>query len=169
MSRKLPARKIKFKSNQMYIWGGKRHLLGHIVSQERIVVDPNKVKAVIVAPPLTNAKALRRFLAQIRWHNLMIRFLIDVATPLHAAVHKTPFQWSTTEQDAYDCLKKTLTKVLVVQPPDWAKDFHVFVDTSNIAIGSALMQLSEPNWYRAVYYASWELATAERNYSTTER
>ena len=63
-----------------------------------------------------------------------------------------------------------LTKVLVtLQPPDWWKSFHVFVDASDIAIGSALMQLSEPNWYRPVYYDSRKLSTVERNYSTTEQ
>ena len=60
-------------------------------------------------------------------------------------VHKTPFQQSTIEQEAYDRLKKMLTKVPVVQPPDWTKGFHVFVYALDIAIGSALMQLSEPN------------------------
>ena len=62
-----------------------------------------------------------------------------------------------------------LSKVSVVQPPDYNKPFHVFVDASDIEIDSTLMQLSEPNWYRPVYYASRKLSTAERNYSTTER
>ena len=144
-------------------------LLGHIVSQEGIAVDPDKVKAIIEATPPTNAKALSRFLGQIRWHSRMMRYLADIAIPLHTAVHKVPFIWTSIEQDAYECLKKMLTKVPVVQPPDWNKPFHVFVDASDIAIGSALMQLSEPNWYRPVYYASRKLSSAERNYSTTER
>ena len=62
-----------------------------------------------------------------------------------------------------------LFRVPVVQPPDWDKAFHVFVDASDIVIGSALMQLEEPNWYMPVYYASRKLSTTERNYSTTER
>ena len=77
----------------------------------------------------------------------MIRYLADVAIPLHMAVHKTPFQWTSVEQDAYDCLRKMLSRVPVVQLPDWNKLFHVFVDASDVAIGSALMQLSEPSWY----------------------
>ena len=88
---------------------------------------------------------------------------------LHKAVHKTPFQWMAVESDAYDYLKKMLSKVLVVQLPDWEKSFHVFIDASDIAIGSALMHLEEPNWYRPVYYASRKLSTIERNYSTIER
>ena len=75
----------------------------------------------------------------------MIRYLVDVATPLHAEIHHTPFQWMTTKHDAYDSLKKMLSKVSVVQPLDWTKDFQVFVDASDIVIGSALMQLSELN------------------------
>ena len=67
-------------------------LLGHIVSEEGIAVDPDKVKAILEAPAPLNAKALSRFLGQIRWHSRMIRYLADVATPLHAAVHRTPFQ-----------------------------------------------------------------------------
>ena len=104
--------------------------------------------------PTTNVEALSRFLGQIRWHSWMIRYLADVATSLHAIVHKTPFQWSTIEQDVYDYLQKMLTKVPIVQPPNWAKHFHVFVDASDIAIGRALMQLSEPNRYRPIYYAN---------------
>ena len=57
----------------------------------------------------------------------------------------------------------------VVQPPDWTKSFHVFVDASDIAIGSVLMQVTDPKWYRLVYYAIRKLSKAERNYSTTER
>ena len=138
-------------------------LLGHIVSEEEIVVDPDKVKAIFESPTPINAKAFSRFLGQIPWHSRMIRYLADVATPLHAAVHRTPFQWTSVEHDTYDCLKKMLSRVLLVQPPDWKKAFHVFVAASDIAIGSALMQLEEPNWYRPVYYVSRKLSTTERN------
>ena len=62
-----------------------------------------------------------------------------------------------------------LSQAMVVQPPDWSKEFHVFVDASDIAIGNVLMQLTEPKWYRSVYYASQKLSQVEQNYSTTER
>ena len=56
----------------------------------------------------------------------------------------------------------------IVQPPDWTRPFHVFVDASDTAIRSALMQLTEPDWYRLVAYTSRKLSAAEQNYSTTE-
>jgi hypothetical protein len=57
-------------------------LLGHIVS---------KVKFVLEAPAPYNAKALSRFLGQIRWHSRMIRHLADFVMPLNVVVHREPF------------------------------------------------------------------------------
>ena len=103
-------------------------LLGHIVSKEGIAVDPSKISAIIQEKTSANAKALSRFLGQIRWHSRMLRYLADFATPLHAAVHRTPFTWSATEDKAYEALKVMLVQAPVVQPPDWTKPFHIFVD-----------------------------------------
>ena len=99
----------------------------------------------------------------------MIRHLADFATPLHAIVHRLRFQWVEPEEKAYQALKVMLSQAAAVQPPDWTKSFHMLIDASNIAIGSVLMQLTEPKWYRPVNYASRKLSKAERNYSTTER
>jgi hypothetical protein len=114
-------------------------LLGHIVSKEGIAMDPDKVKAILEAPAPHNAKALSRFLGQIRWHSWMIRHLADFATPLHATVHREPFSWTEEEEKAFAALKLLLTHAPLVQPPDWNREFHVFVDASDIAIGSILM------------------------------
>ena len=57
----------------------------------------------------------------------------------------------------------------MVQPPNWTKSCHVFVDASYIAIGSVLMQLTEPKWYRPMYYASRKFSKAKQIYSTIER
>ena len=97
----------------------------------------------------------------------MIRHLADFATPLHVAVHRLPFQWTSIEDTAYQALKVMLSHDPVVQPPVWSEPFHVFVDALDVAIGSALMQCTP--LYRPVYYASRRLSAAEKNYSTTER
>ena len=144
-------------------------MLGHIVSKDGIAVDLDKVTEILEALAPSNAKALSQFLRQIRWHSRMIRHLADFAAPLHAAIHRLPFPWADTEEKAYQALKVMLSQAPVVQPPDWTKHFHVFVDASDIAIGRILMQLTELKWYQPVYYASRKLSRAERNYSTTER
>ena len=61
---------------------------------------------------------------------------------MHAVVHRVPLQWADTEEKAYQALKVMLSQAPVVQPPDWTKSFHVFVDASDVAIDSVLMQLT---------------------------
>ena len=124
-------------------------------------MDPDKVKAILNAPAPSNAKALSQFLGQIRWHSRMIQHLADFATPLLAAVHRL-------EDKAYQNLKRMLSHAPVVQPPVWSEPFNVFVDASDVAIGSALMQCTPLTWYWPMYYASRRLSTTEKNYSTTE-
>ena len=54
-----------------------------------------------------------------------------------------------------------MSQMSVVQPPDWTRNFHVFVNALDIAIDSVLMQLTEPKWYRPVYYANRTLVLQE--------
>jgi hypothetical protein len=77
--------------------------------------------------------------------------------------------WTEEKEKAFAALKLLLMRAPVVQPLDWNREFHVFVDASDIAIGSVLMQKYGKNWFRPVYYASPRLSKAERNYWTTER
>ena len=100
-------------------------LLEHIISSEGIAIDLRKIKAIIEAPNLKNAKALSHFLGQIRWHSQMLCYLSKFVTPLHAAVHCTPFQWTEIEDEVYMAFKVMLTQAPIVQPPDWTWSFHV--------------------------------------------
>ena len=102
-------------------------------------MDPDKVQVILNAPAPSSAMALSRFLGQIRWYTQMLGHLADFATPLHAAVHRLPFQWSSTKDEAYQSLKLKLSHAPVVQPLIWAEPFHVFVDASDIGIGNTLM------------------------------
>ena len=47
-------------------------LLGHIVNRDGIAMDPAKGQTILNAPALATAKALSRFLGQIRWHSRML-------------------------------------------------------------------------------------------------
>jgi hypothetical protein len=93
-------------------------LLEHIVSKDGNAMNPDKVKAVLEAPVPHNAKALCRFLGQIRWHSRMIRHLADFAMPLHMAVHREPFTWTEEEEKAFATLKLLMSRAPVVQPSD---------------------------------------------------
>ena len=99
----------------------------------------------------------------------MLCYLADVAIPLNAQMKKKEITWSDDCDQAFRRLKVMLAKAPIVQPPQWDLPFHVFVDASDVAIGSVLMQEKQERWYRLVFYASRGLSSAEKNYSVTER
>ena len=57
----------------------------------------------------------------------------------------------------------------ILQEPDETKIFHVHIDASNSRIGCVLAQLGEHNMVFPVSYASRQLNSAKKNYSTTKR
>ena len=92
-------------------------------------MDPDKVKGVLETPSPKNAKALSHFLRPFWWDSRMICYPAE------------PFTWTKDEEKAFVTWKVLLAPASVVQPLDWEKPFHVFVYTSEIAVGSVLMKL----------------------------
>ena len=57
-------------------------LLGHIISERGIEVDPKKIKAIIDMPALRIEKDIRGFLSRLQYINRFITKLIDICEPI---------------------------------------------------------------------------------------
>jgi hypothetical protein len=53
--------------------------------------------------------------------------------------------------------------------PDWSKEFNVHVDASSIALGVVLAEPKVGDIDHPISFASKNLSTAEKNYTTTKR
>ena len=80
----------------------------------------------------------------------------------------TPPVWTSACTNAFNTLKRKLVTTPILIPPNWEKDFHIYVDASNVAIGSVLSQNDDKGRDHPIYYASRQLVQAEKNYSVTE-
>ena len=103
----------------------------------------------------------------------MCRFIdgyAQKAIPLTELLKKdVEFSWSPERQGAFEELKLTLAKALVLSPPDWKKEFHVTLDASDWCFGAILWQYDKGKRESLVYYASRQMSLAEWKYTTTER
>ena len=70
--------------------------------------------------------------------------------------------------DSFRTLKKALTSVLILKPPNWEQPFEIMCDSSNFAVGAILGQRKEGMPY-VIYYASKLLDDAQINYTTIEK
>ena len=146
-------------------------LVGHIVSNKGIGVDPDKVAAIRKLEIPEHMTALKGFLGATGYYRRFIYFYAQVAAPLTHLTKQTnlPGVWTEECTKAFNKLKNRLSTAPVLIPPDWSKPFEVHVDASNFAIGSVLSQKNEEGHDRPIYFSSRQLSGAEKNYSVTER
>ena len=142
-------------------------ILGHIVSKNGISIDADKVKVVAKLPCPTTAKGIQCFMRHCGYYCRFIYRYAKIAKPLYALL--IAFEWTIECDQAFETLKKALVSAPVLKPPDWNKVFHVHIDASAYAIGCVLAQPHEHNMDFPISYASRQLNSAEKNYTTIER
>ena len=69
----------------------------------------------------------------------------------------TPFLWDDFAQCVFDNLKHALTHAPMLQPPNYAKYYSLYVATSLSTIGMVLVQTHEHDQEHVIYYASKSL------------
>jgi hypothetical protein len=88
-----------------------------------------------------------------------------IAAPMNDLTKKgVPFEWGVAQQDAFDCLKNLLTSAPLLALPNFAKQFEIECDTSDIGIGGVLMQEGRP-----IAYFSEKLSGARLNCSIYDK
>ena len=81
----------------------------------------------------------------------------------------TPFVWDDFVQCPFENLKHALTHAPVLQPPNYTKDYSLYVAASLSNIGMVLVQTDEHNQEHVIYYASKSLLDFETRYSQVEK
>ena len=79
------------------------------------------------------------------------------------------FLWDDDCQKSLDTLKEKMVTMPILVFLDWKKEFHVHVDTSCIALGAVLTQVSEGELDHPIAFTSRKLLKNENNYLTMKR
>lgn len=83
--------------------------LGHIVSQEGVQVDPDKVSVIMFLPAPTNLTELRSFLGMCNFYRRFLQDYSTVCAPLTKLLHKdAQWKWGEAEQNTFETIKKML-------------------------------------------------------------
>ena len=101
------------------------------------------------------------------YYRRLIYMYTDIARPLYALL--VVFEWTEECEKSFEKLKKALISAPILKAPDWNHIFHVHIDASAYALGCILTQPHEHNMDFPVTYASRQLNSTEKNYTTTER
>ncbi|GJX53789.1 reverse transcriptase domain-containing protein [Tanacetum coccineum] len=144
-------------------------VLGHKISKNGIEVDKAKVDVIAKLPHPTIVKGVQSFLGYAGFYQRFIKDFSKISRPMtHLLEKNTPFIFSDECIQAFETLKKKLTKAPILIAPDWDLPFELMCDASDFAIGAVLGQRHEKH-FRPIHYASKTMSEAESHYTTTEK
>ena len=114
-------------------------LLGYIVSQRGIEIDPEKVKAILDMPPPNNLRKLRGLQGRLQ---SVRRFIAQLADKCHSFQHLLckgiSFQWNEQCDNSFQQLKDYLLNPPVLMAPILGKPFILYISATEIALGALL-------------------------------
>nr|GEZ46788.1 reverse transcriptase domain-containing protein [Tanacetum cinerariifolium] len=114
-------------------------VLGHKIFKEGIEVDKAKVEVIAKLPHPTTVKGIRSFLGHVGFYRRFIKDFSKIARPMTRLLEKdTPFFFSKECVEAFQTLKRKLTKAPILIAPDWDIPFELICDASDFAIGAVL-------------------------------
>jgi hypothetical protein len=76
---------------------------------------------------------------------------------------KVPWLWNDIHQGAFDHVKATITKDVVLAYPDYSKVFEIYTDASSKQLGAVIDQDNRP-----IEFFSQKLSGMHYNYSVTK-
>ncbi|XP_021346938.1 uncharacterized protein LOC110446222, partial [Mizuhopecten yessoensis] len=145
--------------------------LGHVVGDQRLEPQPEKISAIEQALRPETKTQLRSFLGLAGFYRKFIANFASIAVPLTELTKKgfpNRLEWGDSQEKAFETLKRALTAKPILKLPDLNEDFILRTDASDTGLGAVLLQIEE-GLKLPVAYASRKLLQRERNYAVVEK
>lgn len=143
--------------------------MGHVITENGISTDPEKVECIRNWPVPRNKKQLRSFLGFCSYYRKFVRGFSVIAKPLFVLTkNQNKFIWNEECQSAFPKLKQFLMSSQILSFPSETGEFILDTDASNHGIGVVLSQKQE-NGEKVIAFYSRVLSKSERNYCVNRR
>jgi hypothetical protein len=76
---------------------------------------------------------------------------------------KVPWYWDEVHPRAFNHVKDTIARKVVLAYPDYSKVFEIYTNASSKQLGAVITQGNRP-----IAFFSWKLSTTQRKYSVTK-
>jgi hypothetical protein len=116
-------------------------LLGFIISRQGIRVDPIKVEAILNLPPPSTLRQLQSLQGKANFLRRFIPNYTEITRGFTWLLKKdSEFVWDTIANNAFEALKLSLTRAPLLFPPDYSRDYFLYLAASEYTIGMVLVQ-----------------------------
>ena len=147
-------------------WGVQETVwLGYWLTPTGLKPWKKKIQAVLDMQLPKNLKQLQGFIGAINYYRDMWKHRSDILTPLSSMTSKqAKWNWDRKCQQAFDSIKKIVSRETLLSYPNFNKPFEIHTDASKLQLGAVISQEGKP-----IAFYSRKLNPAQVNYTTTER
>ncbi|MBW0544062.1 hypothetical protein O181_083777 [Austropuccinia psidii MF-1] len=142
--------------------------LGHIVSGKSLVIDKNKVSAVLLKPIPQNKKEMMTSLGFSSYHRQHLKDFEILAKSLYRICdQQTVFEMTQQRIKAYEKIRRALTEAPLLLITDWNIPFELYLNACGDGLGAALSQvqiINDKPTEGAVCYISIQIKPTEARY-----
>eukprot|EP00253_Pinus_taeda_P034247 PITA_34247 len=129
-------------------------LLGHIISEEGIRIDPNRVIAIQKLDFPRSRKEIQSFLGKVNFVRRFIPNFVEVFKNITKMLKKgVDFKWTAKAKKSFEEIKKALTQAPILISPDFTKEFLIFTFASEDTIARVLLQKGNQDGKRGKWIA----------------
>jgi len=111
------------------------------------VVDPTKIQSILDWPTPTTVKEVRDFHELAGYYRKFIRGFGGIASLLNRLLTKDGFHWTTEADEAFHCLKQTLTPPPILKLLDFTQPFVIEYNACGVGFRAILTQHDRPITY----------------------
>ncbi len=145
--------------------------LGYILTRDGIYPQSYKVQAILLIQPPTNVKELRYFLGMVQYYRDLWARWSKMLAPLTSLVGEcgqtkvtrakgtktVPWHWDEVHWRAFNHVKATIAREVVLAYPDYSKVFRIYTNASSKQLGTVITQENRP-----ITFFSWKLSSMQR-------
>ncbi|XP_055633565.1 uncharacterized protein K02A2.6-like [Toxorhynchites rutilus septentrionalis] len=143
--------------------------LGHIVDQNGIRPDPEKLQAIASIPAPTNVSELRSYLGAINFYGRFVRNIHELRHPLDKLLKKdAKWKWDPDCQKSFERFKQVLQSDMLLTHYDPKLPIIVAADASSTGIGAVIFHEFPNGYLKAIQHASKSLTPAVQGYGQPE-
>ena len=118
--------------------------LGHIISEEGISIDPNKIESIKNWPTPKNVTEVRSFMGFAGYYRRFIEGFSKIAHAITSLKRKgIKFEWTLKYEESFQQLKYLLTSAPILKVADPEKYFVVCTDACDQGLGGYYQRFIE--------------------------
>jgi hypothetical protein len=145
-------------------------LLGFIISRHGIRVDPIKVEGILNLPPPSTLRQLQSLQGKENFIRRFIPNYVKITRGFTRLLKKdSKFIWDTIANNSFEALKLSLTRAPLLFPPNYSRDYFLYLVASEYTISMVLIQEDDVHDEHVVYYLSQSLTPTEIRYQHVEK